>query len=367
MSKTAAIYNLYLNTAGGGERATLDLCLALERIGYEITLLSSPSFTKSIEDLCEIFGLAPTTKWTLKIINSENEVRAFCKTKNFDLFVNFTFCSSLENQALNGIYCVMFPQMIDKAESERLKTYNHILCISEFSNIYIEKYWGDEFAVNVLPPPISSSHMNSKEIHFNEKEKLILTVGRFNVDGHCKCQFEAIQTFNRLKLNKIIGDEWRFILVGNLNPGKENLQYFESCKDEAGPGVSLQQNVSFETLQELYTRASVLWQFTGVTLRNGSIPQHCEHLGLVSMDAMRYGTLPVMYQRSGAAYIINHAETGFAFDTYSELYHIMHTLDSLFGSSTHEYMFNKAIEASKDFGFEHYAESIELMLNEATL
>lgn len=364
-NKKALVYNLYLNTAGGGERATIDLCLALEEQGYEIVLITDPSFEIGINNLCLVFGITPASQWKVVFAETEEDVFNYCTENKFDLFVNFTFCSSLKNPAKLGIYCVMFPQIVTKEEKARIGSYQIILCISEFSDIYIKKLWGTDLPSHILPPPISTSHISAKNIDFSLKEKLIITVGRFNVDGHCKKQFEAIKDFNRLKLYKVLDDEWKYTLIGNLNPGDENERYFDMCLKEAGPDVSIKLNLPFESLQDLYRRASVLWQFTGVDLKKGEIPQHCEHLGLVAMDGMCYGTIPMVYQRSGVAYLVNQGETGFVFDSVDELHDTMRWMNEIFGNNIHRNLFNKTKESSKEFGYNHYSKKIKSLIEEA--
>ena len=362
--KKALVYNKYLHTAGGGERLTLDWCLALYELGYEITLITSSTFTRTIESLCDVFGISGGDRWNLKITDTEEEIEQFCRKSAFDLFVNGTFCSSMANPAPIGLYALMFPQSITPIARQNLLSYQHVLVISEFSEIYTRLWWGEDFPVHTLPPPISNSHMNAEGIAFGSKEKIILNVGRFNIDGHCKRQLDAIQTFQELLRDRRISSDWRLYSVGNLNSGEENQKYLVSCLQAAGPNVHIETDVPFERLQQLYRTASVLWQFTGIHLSSGQSPGHCEHLGLVAMDSMCYGTLPMVYQRSGVGYIIDHGKTGFAFDSIHELKNIMMIVDDAFGTKAHEEMFAATRAFSKNLGFESFKTSLASYLSE---
>ena len=362
--KKALVYNKYLHTAGGGERLTLDWCLALSDLGYEITLITSSTFTRTVKSLCDVFGIPGGDRWNLKIVETEEEVDQFCRDIAFDLFVNGTFCSSMANPAPRGLYALMFPQPITPIARQNLLSYQHVLVISEFSEIYTKFWWGVDFPVHTLPPPISNSHMSAHGIAFENKEKIILNVGRFNVDGHCKRQLDAIQTFQELLRDKIIGPDWHLYAVGNLNAGDENKRYLESCFKAAGPNVHIETDVTFERLQQLYRKASALWQFTGIHLHTGQVPQHCEHLGLVAMDSMCYGALPMVYQRSGVGYMIDHGKTGFTFRSIPELKNIMMLVDSAFGTDTHQEMFSATREYSKRLGFEAFKTNLASYLSE---
>lgn len=362
--KRALVYNRYLHTAGGGERLTLDWCLALSKIGYRVTFVTDSSFDRTLQDLCAVFGIPADVDWRLERIDDERDIGQFCAEQKFDLFVNGTFCSSLPNPAPVGIYSLMFPQYLPAQDRVNLSTYQRVLCISEFSKIFTHLWWGNEFPVQVLPPPISDSHMKASGIEFARKEKLILNVGRFNVDGHCKRQLDAIQTFNRLLAQGVLDKEWQLYCVGNLNAGAENLRYLGRCRYEAGSNVRIETDVSFERLQDLYRRACVLWQFTGSHLKVGVTPQHCEHLGLVAMDSMCYGALPMVYERSGVGYMIEHGKSGFVFGSTDELGAIMSSLGRAFGSDAHQNLFTQTRNAAQKLGFESFVGKLDSYISE---
>jgi len=362
--KKALVYNFYLQTAGGGERLSLDICLALSKLGYQITIATSPLFQRSLDSLCRVFGLPTDLGWHLVRFETEEAVFEYCRLHSFDVFVNGTFCSSLKNPARVGIYPVMFPQFPDQEVRARLLTYQLILCISDFTEIYTKAWWGQDDGVRTLPPPISESHASYSDVIFEAKEKLILNVGRFNVDGHCKRQLDAIRVFNRLRAKGILDSDWKLFLVGNLNEGEHNRRYLEQCFEEASLGVHIETDVPFERIQSLYRSASVLWQFTGYGLPYGESPQYCEHLGLVALDSLHYGTLPIVYERSGVAHMIRYGETGFVFSSTSELERIMDLVDKFFGSWAHRELFQNACKASTELDFNSFVGKLDAYISE---
>lgn len=359
--KRALIYNNYLHTVGGGERACLDACLALESLGYNIALATASSFSGSIENICSIFGLKPQHTWDLVKIKDEDELAAFCRENPCDVFVNSTFCSSMPNPAQIGFYMLMFPPIIGDAEKSRLRTYQKILINSEFSSIYLASLWGKDFPCAVVPPPISKAHFEG-ETDFKSKTPTILLVGRFNVDGHCKCQLEAIRAFNKLKKSQVLTPEWRLQLAGNLNPGNENEVYLERCRREAGVDVDIEINVPFARLQELYARSTCLWQFTGVDYRLGENAQFCEHLGLVALDALCYGTVPIVYQRSGVSFMIDYGKNGFMFRDEAELTQVMSFIGRAYQTAEHERFFWAARQSAARYGFESFVGTLKSIL-----
>lgn len=364
-SKRALVYNRFLSTAGGGERACLDLCVALSALGYTITVVTDPAFKGDLGDIRAIFGISSGADWALERLKDERAIAAFCARGRFDLFVNSTFLSSMPNPAPRGIYLMMFPQFIGAVERSNLRSYTTVLTISEFSRIHLEHRWGEGFPSSVLPPPISSAHTAARPV-LEEKERLILLVGRFNVEGHNKCQLDAIRAFRSMRDEGELSPEWRLHLVGNLNPGAATQRYFDRCRRAAeGADITIERNVPFERLQNLYRRAACLWQFTGFGLVDGAEPQNCEHLGLVALDGLAYGTIPFVYERSGVSFLIDHGGNGFVFKDRAELSSEMRLLDRSFKGPTHQAMFRSAIEASSQLGCEAFVARLRVILAEA--
>lgn len=360
--KRALVYNRFLSTEGGGERACLDLCGALDTLGYTITLVTDPAFRGELSDLCRIFGMTKGADWTLERIGDEEAIAAYCAQGNFDLFVNHTFESSMPNPAPLGIYLLMFPQALSGTARTHLRTYTTILTISEFSQIHLQHRWGVGFPTHVLPPPISAGHTGATPF-LSEKERLILVVGRFNVAGHHKRQLEAIRAFRSMQQQGAMTPQWQLHLVGNLNTGHANERYFQRCVREAkGGDITIEANVTFDRLQDLYRRAVCLWQFTGSALTLGAEPEKCEHLGLAALDGLAYGTLPFVYERSGVSYLIDHGGNGFVFKDTTELTAMMRFLDRAFGGPTHASMFRRATATAERFGVDTYLEQLRLVL-----
>lgn len=356
--KRALVYNRYLRTVGGGERSTIDFGKALEDLGCSVTLISIKPVGISLEEILDLFGAKTSTKWELVEVEEEGDVFKFCKEKNFDVFLNHTFCSALPNPAPFGIYCVMFPQENSFAISEALKTYKVVNFISPFTELYGEIFLGTDLPFLVNPPPISSGHIECSNASFEDKERLVINIGRFNIDGHCKCQLEAVEAFVDLQGRGIVDQTWKMIVAGHLNHGRKNEAYFDLCKEKASKNVEVRSNLSFTELSDLYRRAAVLWQFTGVTQPKGVMPQLCEHLGLVAMDALQYGAIPVVYERSGVGYLLKFGETGFMFSNTNELTGIMSLINNQFGCEYHRRLFEACQREANQFSYPSFVKSL---------
>jgi glycosyltransferase involved in cell wall biosynthesis len=316
----AFVLNNYFSTAGGGERSTLDYAVALDRLGFEVTLVSTTPQDLTVAEIVRPFidGVAPD--WRFEVFANEDALKRAISDRDVEVFINHSYGSFIENRAQLGIYVVMFPHQVPQAALDNLKSSNRLCTISPFAELYVESMWGREQKSTVLVPPISDAHAGSSRPSVTDKQKRILVIGRFNVLSHNKNQLLAIEAFAQMKRTKILDDEWELLLVGNVNSSPENLAYLESCqKAGAGLPVSIRANASLEELLGLYQSATCLWQFTGYGLPFGESPQRCEHLGLVVMDCLAHGVIPLVFERSGAAMLIQEGVAGWVFGSIEQL------------------------------------------------
>ncbi|MCK5567988.1 MAG: hypothetical protein KAI62_08740, partial [Actinomycetia bacterium] len=75
-----------------------------------------------------------------------------------------------------------------------LDTYQKIISISEYSSFWIKKFWNKDSTI--LFPPVDTESFRSGEN--NNKEKAILSVGRFFPEHHNKKQYELAATFIKM-------------------------------------------------------------------------------------------------------------------------------------------------------------------------
>ena len=264
----------------------------------------------------------------------------------------------------------MFPDRLvfmDENCVQNLSTYDYFFCISEFTKLYTMRYWSECVkgkVVEMLIPPISEKHLNSTT-KFEDKEKLILNVGRFCVAGHNKNQLEAINSFKQLVDDGILDSSWKLEICGQYNDVADTVVYLKRCKEAAhGYNIDIQTNVPFNSLCNSYRRASVLWQFTGFGTPFGVKPEKCEHLGLVALDALAYGTIPVMFARSGASFVIDSGVDGFVFSDYAELKSIMAFIDKCYTTDFHLSFFEKAKAKAGAVSYKNFQENLMNILKE---
>jgi len=365
--QTALIYNNFFETRGGGERSSLDLALALEALGFDVALASAQTCSVSVQELNQSFGISEEHQWPLYEFSSETELEEFIAGERFDVFVNHTSCSFMPNRASCGIYMAMFPLVSPPAAKTALRTYDAIACNSPFTKNYVLRRWGRDLNVVVIPPPVSKVHQ-AKKPEFEQKEALILNVGRFNVFGHNKCQLEAVRTFSQFVEDGVVDPSWKLLVAGHVNESPETNDYVQQCRDAAGAAanIEIRTNISLGELCLCYQRASVVWQFTGIGLLFGEKPGNCEHLGLAALDGFAYGAIPVVYHRGGMTYFIKHGFNGYCFGSAEELAQITRLLAHSFGTEFHRKLFDYTCESVQYFTFDVFKSKIAKVLEHAS-
>ena len=361
--RKAFVYNCYLDTGGGGERSSLDFAAALDDIGYEVSLVSTRPININLESLKSSFGVDERFDWAIRYFETQEDLSRAVKKEGVEVFVNHTYSSFMSNPAAIGVYVAMFPTPTLPDNIKALLTYDVICCISEFTQEYVSRFWYDKLPCEVIYPPISQVHQDGELGSFENKQRLVIQIGRFNTEGHSKCQLEAIETFVRLRKENILGSSWKMKVLGRVNSGANNERYIEDCRNAIeNTDVEIITNGSLEVIRDLYRKACCLWQYTGYGLDYGEAPQFCEHLGLVAMDCFSYGTIPIIYHRGGMVPLINHGENGFSFGSQQELMETMSQISTQFGSDFHRRIYQNSKDSTKLLCFSEYRDSVQSML-----
>jgi glycosyltransferase involved in cell wall biosynthesis len=194
---------------------------------------------------------------------------------------------------------------------QRIERYHVVTSISEFTRLWTTRRWGLES--QVVHPPVNT--------HFQrvEKENLILSVGRFAVEGegHTKKQPEMLAAFRELEDGL---RDWEYLSVGGLRDSPGHLNFFRALSEQAAVCRRAQvlANVERRELRSLFERASIFWHAAGYGVE-AEDPVLMEHFGISTVEAMAAGCVPVVINRGGQREIVEHGATGFLWDTLAEL------------------------------------------------
>jgi glycosyltransferase involved in cell wall biosynthesis len=191
--------------------------------------------------------------------------------------------------------------------SRRYSTYQLTIANSFFTRRWIRDRWGVD--ATVVYPPARSGFRPGR------KEKVILGVGRFNPE---KRQDALIAAFRR---GCDVGLEgWRLVLAGSYREAAENAEFLRELRRLAeGYPVEIAPNLPGAELNRLFESASIYWHAMGYGVDESHAPERMEHFGIVTVEAMAAGCVPIVFAGGGQPEIVRHLRDGFLWWEPSDL------------------------------------------------
>ncbi|HAJ95749.1 MAG TPA: hypothetical protein DCP02_05905 [Actinobacteria bacterium] len=247
------------------------------------------------------------------------------------------------------LFLVAYPD-----NNEFLNTYNQIITISKYSNLWIKRFWNRESII--LFPPVDTDSFASKTDTI--KEKAILSVGRFFPEHHNKKQYELAGTFIKMiRDNPEDMKDYRLYLAGGVADRPEHIEYVERIKKLAeGHPIEIMVNISFGDLAGLFRKASIFWHSAGLGEDEQLHPEKFEHFGITTVEAMSAGCIPVVINKGGQKEIINDGIDGFFFEDLEELSKI--TLDIINGKKDCDIIRKNAIQGCQRFSNDRFEKDL---------
>lgn len=305
----ALIVSPYLDHLGGGERYMLSAASALESMGY--TIYFSWDNLTEIQTLSTMLGiplkdpqLDPSIK---KLYFSSNPADMYFSTRPYDVVFYLSDGSlPLLGGKRNIVHMqVPFHGVGGKSLKNKLKKLfiHHVVVNSQFTKKVVDK----EYGINstVLYPPVNGIGVAGT------KEKIILSVGRFEPSLNTKHQDVLIETFRELS-PKIPG--WKLILAG----GSSSDEWLSKLKQKAaGLPIEFATNVSHDVLTSLYQKATIYWHAAGYGVDETKNPELTEHFGISTVEAISAGCTPLVVPYGGQREIIT--DSNFNWTTIPEL------------------------------------------------
>jgi L-malate glycosyltransferase len=191
---------------------------------------------------------------------------------------------------------------------QRFRGYQKVLVNSAFTQEYTRRWWGLESEVVYAPCRVAFSP--------RPRRPLIVSVGRFSIIGTSKNQLEMVQAFGTMEQTG--PDRFEYHSVGGLTDQAGDQAYFARVSAAASQsGAVLRPNLDRAALDGLLSEAKIFWHAAGY----GPVedPDRLEHFGMVTVEAMAAGCVPVVIAKGGQTEIVEHGVTGFLWQTLEEL------------------------------------------------
>jgi len=235
-----------------------------------------------------------------------------------------------------------------------IKSYGAVVSNSVFTQGWVRRYWDTESVVAY--PPVT---MQTR----GDKEPVILAVGRFFAAeaGHSKKQLEMVEAFRRLVERGLEG--WTLHLVGGCSEVDRPYLDLVTAAAEGLP-IVLHVDAPGDELRDLYAKASIYWQATGLGEDPERDPDRLEHFGIATVEAMSAGAVPVVIGLAGQLEIVEHGRSGFHFISIDELVTLT---EQVVGDADLRAELSVAAEArAHDFSVEAFAERFNAIVAQVT-
>lgn len=366
----AAVFSPYLTTLGGGERylASMIQTLAnempvdilafshLDLSGYKRLLgidLRDVSLRK-LQRSERLNGVPYLRKWITESVVSR-------VSEEYELFINYEHVPFIMGRAQKNVYICHVPpakhilrlSIASLGIDMSLKSYDYLIASSQFTRTVAEEVYRRPF--ELVYPPVA---VHRQEVSFGEKEKIILSVGRFYPGAHSKRQLELIAAFKEVYR---IYPTWSLHLVGGNSGTRASEQYLARCmRDAKGYPVFFHPNANSRDLWDLYEKATVYWHAKGLGADERHHPDQTEHFGISTVEAMSAGCIPIVIDSGGQREIVSHGVDGFRWQSPEEM--IRFTLNVIANESLGRCMGAKAREKSLAYGVELFEENVNRIL-----
>jgi glycosyltransferase involved in cell wall biosynthesis len=315
----------------------VDVGLYERMLGLNLRGIGMRSTNRKPSRLKRAFAKLPTLRLYRDLIVSAQAVSA---TARYDLFISMVYVLPAFSRARRSVILCQFPyeQKLQMVGNPRLRgrllgiytwpywrlrrkvfggeidAFQLVVCQSEYVRQWVRRLWNRESLV--VNPPID---VPEGEPDWGNKEKAIISVGRFFAGGHSKRHDVMVNAFRELYDSG--RTDWELHLVGSVHLDRPvDRDYFKRVlRLSSGYPVHIHVDVPLEKVQDLYRRASIYWHAAGYGVDAERHPSELEHFGMTTAEAMGHGAVPVAIARGGQVEVVEHGSSGYLWESVADL------------------------------------------------
>lgn len=251
-------------------------------------------------------------------VNSTHGVPPFCRSRYGILLLLFPFFDRFATwpwsaRGARSLRSRLRTWTYDREWNARFATYQSRLAISVYTQRWAKQLWGID--CDVLYPPVDLAVANNDES--GEKRDAIVSVGRFSVAGISKKQLEMMQAFTDIA--PMLPHGWQYESAGAVGANAADQDYVQRVAAQAeasGGRARVLTNLSRAEVKSLYRGGKIFWHAMGL---DADRPEQEEHFGIVTVESMAAGCVPVVVNRGGQPEIVEQGVSGFLWNTLEEL------------------------------------------------
>lgn len=324
------IYDWALHTAGGGQRIScqiaeyfsreneVDLLTLFETDKKKLEFLYGVNLSKV--NLKAVYAKGMQKKSAIVHLFSFNRISKI--SKNYDFFFNSDGHETVRPLSKNSALLCHFPErkwyrkprnffdffalsaifLFKSFLKNYASSYDTVLCNSKYGQKWIKKLW--KITPLVLTLPINFNRINQK------KEDIILSVGRLTADKNYEFM---INCFKQIYESGI--QDYEYLIVGLIN----NLDYLNKLIELSnGYPIRFLTDIKNQKLNRIYAKSKIFFHTKGFGIVEQKNPQDLEHFGLVTVEAMNQGCVPIVFNGGGQKEIVDNGKNGFLFNREEE-------------------------------------------------
>ncbi len=312
---------------GGGEKHFFDVALAFAKQHQVYIAIPSDSNQlneKTVEHIRESYStfLNRSLK-KLKFIACPFGTSAFSLnklfwTQQFDGFYAVTDGSLFFSSAKRNFLHIQIPftnhkkRLIDKL---KLANWHNKNTNSFFTKSVVEKSW-DISIDTVLQPMVAVNQLVVKPADLALKKKIILNVGRFFSQLHCKRQDTMVLTFKTMiERHTELLKGWKLVLIGSV---EDRVFARQVARLAQNAPIEIHHEVTREELNDWYKDSQIYWHATGYGVNSETEPEKVEHFGISTVEAMAAGCAPVVINLGGQKEILTDQLSQYLWNTTDE-------------------------------------------------
>ena len=230
------------------------------------------------------------------------------ETANYDIFVNANMLGKVNPLAPVSIFVCHFPDQ-ERGRFFQVDKYDHLVINGDYTGEWVEKRWQLKPTTRLYPP----INMFNPDSNARDKEKLILSVARFELSGSKK-QLELVKTFSEIcQQYPEQSSGWKLVLVGGSSTENSYLEELEAAVTKSQCPIEIKPNIPVAEVRDLYRRAAVFWHACGL---DETLPERVEHFGMTTVEAMQNYCVPIVIDGGGQREIVEHGDSGLGFQPW---------------------------------------------------
>jgi len=311
----ALLISPYWDVLGGGEKYLLSIGRRLAQKQYQVELAWEEKSLK--EQILKQFGssfefITINRKWP-----KLNSWQRLLKSRDYDVIFYHSDGSYFFSLAKKNF------QLFQVPEEKLIPNHDWLsqLKFSFWTPVFNSRFTARFFLKHVSPKKSFLLYPPTENFLFKipNKQKLILSVGRFFGHLHSKKQETLIKAFIQGMKKYPEFKQYKLLLVGGLK--KEDKSYFDYLQKLKSnyPNIEIKTNVSYSLIQDYYRKAQIYWHAAGYKVNEKKDPHLVEHFGISVVEAMAAYCVPIVYPAGGPKEIITDQKSGLFFHTPSQL------------------------------------------------